>query len=263
MPGLPSFPDTLSHEVLLFASLREIAGERIVVQLPAGGTVAELVQGIAAGVPALAPWLPYVRVAVNCEYADGPHVLSAGDEIALLPPVSGGSQAAGTAPVEDPASDLIQVLVTDRPLDVAALIAGVTEAAGGGAGAVVPFIGIVRDNARGQNVTHLEYHAYGTMAEAELRKIIVEARGRWHCACSCAHRTGSLRIGEASLVVVVAAAHRAEAFEACRWIVDEIKQRVPVWKKEHAANGTFWVEDPFAPGASNDAGQPEAGQPLA
>lgn len=246
-------PDAYPQEVLLFASLRDVAGENFFVHLQAGSTVEALLNEIKAVKPELLLWLPYVRVAVNCEYATTAQILCRGDEIALLPPVSGGAERAQTAP-----SGIMQILVTDQPLDAAAIISTVSHDAIGGAGAVVPFIGIVRDNARGQTVTHLEYHAYGAMAEAEMGRIAAEAHGRWNCLCALVHRTGSLQIGEASLVVVVAAAHRAEAFEACRWIVDEIKVRVPVWKKEYAANGTFWIEDPVNSKISGDSALPVA-----
>lgn len=252
----------LSHtyEVLLFASLRDAAGEKIPVDLPQGSTVAELLLAVVEAVPALAGWMQHIRVGVNCEYVDLQHALSPGDEIALLPPVSGG---AGTGANGENGAIRIWVQVTAEPLDTPAIMARAESGLAGGAGAIVPFVGIVRNNARGQSVTHLEYQAYGAMAEAEMRRIAAEAVERWDCACAVAHRTGRLEIGEASLVVVVASAHRVAAFEACRWAVDEIKLRVPVWKKEFAANGTFWVEDPLQAPPGHPMGALEPPHPAA
>ena len=240
-----------TFEVLLFASLRDVAGEKIEVVLGGDANVAELLKQIGSSFPALAPWTKHVRVAVNCEYAGAEQKIEIGDEIAILPPVSGGAES--TVEI-----DRTWTLVTEAPLDVVDIMSRAERCLAGGAGAIVPFVGIVRNNARGQSVTHLEYQAYGAMAEAEMRRIAGEANERWNCACALAHRTGRLEIGEASLVVAVASAHRVEAFEACRWVVDEIKLRVPVWKKEHAANGTFWIEDPLQSAASTPETEPSA-----
>jgi molybdopterin synthase catalytic subunit len=241
MSHLP-LPAEQNFDVLLFASLRDIAGERLTIEMPAGADLTRLLEEVSRRAPAIAAWLPHVRVAVNCEYAKPNQILQPGDEIALLPPVSGGAGICTTGTVE---IDRTQVRVSDAPLDAQACVERAQKFLEGGAGAIVPFIGVVRNHARGQHVTHLEYQAYESMAEAEMKRIAVEAAQRWQCACVCEHRTGRLGIGEASLIVVVAGAHRAETFEACRWTVDEIKLRVPVWKKEFAANGASWIEEPL------------------
>jgi molybdopterin synthase catalytic subunit len=245
-----SLPPGSSYEILLFASLRDRAGQQLRVTLPDGASVAQMLQEVARCAPQLEPWLPHVRVAVNCDYVDSARELHIGDEIALLPPVSGGTEKTST--VE---TDRTWVQVTAEPLHLDAIVARAQEFWKGGAGAVVPFLGIVRDNARGQKVTHLEYYAYEAMAAQEMARIADEASRKWQCTCACAHRTGRLKIGDVSLAIAVAGAHRVETFEACRWIVDEIKQRVPVWKKEFAANGVFWVEDPLE-GAPPENGEP-------
>jgi molybdopterin synthase catalytic subunit len=132
------------------------------------------------------------------------------------------------------------IQLTREPLDRDALIAAVWHA---GAGALVTFEGVVRDNARGKSVRYLEYEAYVEMAEERMRAIAVEAQERWgtdHIAV--AHRLGHMEIGEASVIIVVASPHRAEAFDACRYIIDTLKATVPIWKKEVSPDGAEWVE---------------------
>jgi molybdopterin synthase catalytic subunit len=132
------------------------------------------------------------------------------------------------------------IQLTREPLDRNALIAAVSHASVGG---IVIFEGVVRDQARGKQIRYLEYDAYPEMAEQQIRVIVDEAQKRWgveHVAV--AHRFGRLEIGEASVIIVVATPHRAEAFEACRYIIDTLKTTVPIWKKEVATNGEEWVE---------------------
>ena len=132
------------------------------------------------------------------------------------------------------------IQLTREPLDRNALVAAVTHASVGG---IVIFEGVVRDNARGKQVSHLEYDVYPEMAMQQIREIIVEAEKRWAVdSVAVAHRIGRLEIGEASVIIVVATPHRAEAFEACRYIIDTLKTTVPIWKKEVAVNGEEWVE---------------------
>jgi molybdopterin synthase catalytic subunit len=127
-----------------------------------------------------------------------------------------------------------------QPLDRDALIAAVSDPAMGG---IVVFEGVVRDNARGKQVRYLEYEAYEEMAQQQIRQIIADAEQRWGTQrVAVAHRFGRLEIGEASVIIVVASAHRAEAFEVCRYIIDTLKNTVPIWKKEVATNGEEWVE---------------------
>ena len=127
------------------------------------------------------------------------------------------------------------------------------DALQGGAGAVVRFTGTVRNLSEGHDIAHLEYEAYRPMAQRQMQLIAQETEKRWGCSCSMAHRLGRLEIGEASVVVVVAAPHRREAFEACASAMDRFKQSVPIWKKEVARDGFWWVEDPLAskPDTSN------------
>ena len=132
------------------------------------------------------------------------------------------------------------ISITREPLKRDELIAAVSHASVGG---IVVFEGVVRDNARGKQVRYLEYDVYPEMAVQQIRAIVAEAEQRWGVErVAVAHRIGRLEIGEASVIIVVAAPHRGEAFDACRYIIDTLKTTVPIWKKEVATNGEEWVE---------------------
>ena len=149
--------------------------------------------------------------------------------MAFLPPVAGGSAVTRTC------------TISAEALDAAEVSARVT---GPDAGGVVSFIGNVRDQARGRTIQFLEYEAYPEMAEREMQKIADEAARRWSgTRVAIAHRMGHLEIGEAAVVIVAAAPHRAEAFEACRYAIDTLKLTVPIWKKEVATDGEYWVDE--------------------
>ena len=141
-----------------------------------------------------------------------------------------------------------------EPIDVAALGRAVTAPERGG---VVSFVGLVRNHHEGREVVELEYSAYGPMAERAIAAITAEVQQRWPVRVAVAHRLGRLAIGEAAVAVVVAGGHRGEAFEACRYAIEEVKRRVPIWKREKYADGSeAWV-DPTAPGGVRPTG-PEA-----
>ena len=128
-----------------------------------------------------------------------------------------------------------------EPIVLDELIAAVR---GDGDGAVATFLGTVRDQNQGRRVLFLEYEAYGGMAEREMERIADEARGRYEVSrIAIVHRTGRLEIGEASVAIAVAAPHRAAALEATRFVIDTLKRTVPIWKKEFAADGEYWVDD--------------------
>jgi molybdopterin synthase catalytic subunit len=137
-----------------------------------------------------------------------------------------------------------------EPLDAARLAASVVSA---DRGAVVSFVGIVRDHHAGRVVVRLEYSAYEPMAEAECARIVAEAADRWPVTVAVEHRLGGLGLGDAAVVVAVAGAHREEAFEACRWAIEEVKRRVPIWKREEYADGSVAWVDPTAPGGAHPA----------
>jgi molybdopterin converting factor subunit 1 len=214
----------------LFARLREQAGSDLeTLELPAGSTVAAVYDALRKAHPALEGDRGAVRAALNQEFADWDVIVSDGDEVAFIPPVSGGAHGVG-----------VLFELTTRPLDARRMETAVAHS---GAGAICTFTGVVRDNSRGREVTYLEYEAYAEMATAQMRKIGDEIAERWpEARVAMSHRTGRLEIGEPSVVVSVSCPHRAEAIAACKWGIDRLKETVPVWKKEHAADGTYWIE---------------------
>jgi MoaE-MoaD fusion protein len=228
--NIGSVPVAIAVRARLFARLREQAGvETETLELPAGSTLADVYEALRVTHPALETDRGAVRAALNQEFSDWSAKVADGDEVAFIPPVSGGSHGAG-----------ILFEVTGVPLDARRLEAAVTHKS---AGAICTFTGVVRDSSRGRSVTHLEYEAYGEMAIAQMRKIGDEIAERWpEARVAMAHRTGRLEIGEASVVVSVSCPHRAEAIAACKWGIDRLKESVPIWKKEHAADGTYWIE---------------------
>lgn len=211
--------------VRYFALAREIMGKsKETRSLAEGSTVEALWQGLLAAEPRLGPLRQATMVMVNQTYVPGDHQLGPGDEVALIPPVSGGTA---------------RFVVQEAPLDPRLVESQVADP---GSGALVTFVGRVRDNARGQDVERLEYEAYPAAAERMMGQIGQEIQERWGIdQVAIAHRTGELAIGEASVVIAVAAAHRAEAFTACEYAIDRLKQIVPVWKKEHYADGSRWI----------------------
>ncbi|MBJ7602531.1 MAG: molybdenum cofactor biosynthesis protein MoaE [Candidatus Dormibacteraeota bacterium] len=217
--------------VRLFARLREQAGVASE-QLPGGGNIGDLYQALRQRHPALEADQNLIRPARNQNYAAWEDEVADGDEIAFIPPVSGGM---GTAAL---------IELTAEVLDARRLEAAVAHP---GAGAICTFTGIVRDSARGKSVTHLEYEAYAGMAEVKMTELADEIGRRWPAArVAMAHRIGKLDIGEASVVVTVACPHRGEAIAACHWGIDRLKESVPVWKKEFASSGAVWIEGPAA-----------------
>ena len=223
-------PVAIAVRVRFFARLREQAGtEHETVELPAGTTLAGIYEILRRRHPTLGSDREGVRVALNQEFVDWTAQAADGDELALIPPVSGGAQHVG-----------ILFELTTEPLDARRLEAAVADP---GAGAICTFTGVVRDSSRGRSVTGLEYEAYAEMAKAQMERIGDEIASRWPQArVAMAHRTGRLEIGEASVVVCVSCPHRAEAIAACKWGIDRLKESVPIWKKEHAADGTYWIE---------------------
>jgi len=216
----------------LFARLREQAGTGCEQLEMAGGTVAEVYELLVRRHPGLEPDRALGRPTRNEEFAGWEDPVGDGDEVAFIPPVSGGTEAV----------HLIEL--TTEPLDARQAEAAVGHA---GAGAICTFTGVVRDNNRGEPVTHLEYEAYGGMAERQMREIAEEVAERWPgTRVAIVHRTGRLEIGEASVVISVSAPRRADAFEGCRHAIERLKESVPIWKKEFARSGAVWLEGPEA-----------------
>ena len=221
--------------ILLFATLKDAApGGILRLEVPDSCTVSQLWDAAIARVPELAKWRRHARVAVNQSYVGDGDIVPVGAEVALIPPVSGGAEP------------LAMVRETELSLDE--VVRAVQAEMGGGAGAICTFLGVVRANSRDPDGAHhddiefLDYEAYAPMAERELRAICLQVREKWEGACAITHRTGRLQIGEASVAIATATPHRAAAFEACRYAIETLKKQVPIWKRETARDGFWWVE---------------------
>lgn len=215
--------------VRLFASYREAAGVgRIELELPPGATVKDAILRILSDHPLVAEGRQVV-IARNQEYVTPEEPLADGDEVALIPPVSGGAMAVAA------------ISVSASPLSVDDVLAAVRDT---GFGGIVLFLGTVRDRSRGKGVTHLEYEAYVEMAEAKMREI-AQRLEREHAPMRVVmhHRVGDLAIGDIAVIVAAGAPHRDAAFAAARAAIDELKTIVPIWKKEHSDDGAVWIED--------------------
>jgi len=199
-------------------------------EFPAGLTVGQLLDRLRDQGRMDAAALRSAAVAVDHEYAAADDVLNDGAQVAILPPVSGG------------APELIALV--REPIDTPAVLAAVKA---GPDGAVCVFDGIVRDNTRGRQTLHLDYEAYEEMALRQLhllRSEAIEHHGVREVAI--VHRLGRLVVGETSVLIVVASAHRGVAFEACRWVIDTLKKTVPIWKREQFVDGAVWADgEPF------------------
>jgi len=215
--------------VRLFASYREAAGVgRIELELPPGATVKDAIFKIMKDHPLIAEGRQVV-IAKNHDYVTSDEPLADGDEVALIPPVSGG------------ATTVAPIAVSGSALSVDDVLAAVRDS---GFGGIVVFLGTVRDRSRGRRVTHLEYEAYAEMAETKMREIaqrLEEKHGPLRLVMH--HRVGDLAIGDIAVIVAAGAPHRDAAFNAARTAIDELKTIVPIWKKEHSDDGAVWIED--------------------
>jgi molybdopterin synthase catalytic subunit/molybdopterin converting factor small subunit len=227
--------------VLFFGVLKDLVGRSAeTVDLPEGARVREVLLHYVGEAPSLEAMLPSLAISVNREYAELDRALREGDEVALLPPVSGGS--AETGKVREKARDEVrdETRITRERIDTEAVVRRLQRPLDG---AVVIFDGIVRDNTRGRRTLYLDYEAYEAMALQQMESLAAEARARFAVrGASIIHRLGRLEIGETSVLIVVAAAHRGAAFDACRWIIDTLKKTVPIWKKEYFEDGAVWAD---------------------
>jgi len=213
--------------VKLFGSLREAAGAKeLALALPEGTRAADVWAQLVADYPKIEPFAGRLAVSVNFEIGALESDLRDGDEVAFLPPVSGGAGSCS---------------LSEGPIDVGRVVARVSGPEMGG---IVTFLGTVRNRARGRDIRHLEYESYPEMAEREMERIVEQAAERWpEARVAIAHRAGHLEIGDIAVAVVAASPHRGEAFEACRFAIDTLKETVPIWKKEIATDGEYWVDD--------------------
>ncbi len=222
---------------LLFGSLRELLGKQgETLELQEGATASEVLSHYSRIEPRFALFATSLAVSVNHEYAMPDRVLHHGDEVGLLPPVSGGlgkqSHFGG------------EVRIVREAIDSQETLARAKQASDG---AAVIFDGTVRDNTRGRRTLYLDYEAYEPMALKQMESLAADALKRFEVrSASIIHRIGRLEIGETSVLIVVAAAHRGAAFDACRWIIDMLKKTVPIWKKEYFEDGAVWADgEPF------------------
>ncbi|MEM6992308.1 MAG: molybdenum cofactor biosynthesis protein MoaE [Myxococcota bacterium] len=222
----PPMSQTTTLNVLLFAGLKQAAGaDTLAIDVAADATVHDLLNGLAAAHPHLAGPLSQCRVAVDQEFVGADHRVAAATEVALIPPVSGGS---GTP-----------FAVTEATLSLASVLECVEHP---GAGGVVTFTGNVRRHSRGKTVDHLDYEAYIPMAVARMQAIAEEIeREIAGSRVAMHHRIGTLTVGEAAVVIAASAPHRAEAFDACRRAIEALKQSVPIWKREVSDDGAEWI----------------------
>lgn len=230
--------------VLFFGQLKDITGlSRDEVEVSEGARVEDLFDRYGRRFPKLVEFRPSIAASVNQEYAQWRAPLSSGDEVAFLPPVSGGQQAA----VEQ---DLFRIVRDPiRSDEIVAAMKAPDD------GAMVVFDGFVRNNFKGRQTLYLEYEAYEPMAYAKMREIGVAIREKFPIhRLAIVHRLGRLEIGETSVFIAVSSPHRAAAFDACRFAIDTLKRTVPIWKKEFFAGGAVWAEgeQPSEPPASTN-----------
>jgi MoaE-MoaD fusion protein len=230
--------------VLFFGVLKDLAGrssdELTLAEEATAGDVVEHYQRLSA----LKGMLGSIAISVNQEYARPDAKLHSGDEVALLPPVSGGSRQSQGG-LSDPLKTAKgRASMTREAIDTDAVLARIKRPEDG---AAVVFEGVVRNHSRGRPTRYLEYEAYEEMALKEMEALADQALSQFQIRdVAMVHRLGHLQIGETSVLIVVASAHRAAAFGACRWLIDTLKQTVPIWKKEYFEDGAVWADgEPF------------------
>jgi MoaE-MoaD fusion protein len=239
--------------VLYLGMLKEVVGrDREELQVPERSRVGDLFAELEARMPKLSELRSAIALAVNYEYSDGGTILREDDEVALLPPVSGGKAGGDRQEDEPPTAETPLPLCTEHtrlvrePINPTVVLKAIKRPEDG---AVAMFDGIVRNNSRGRRTLYLDYTAYERMALRQLELLSKEALARFQVRdLRIVHRLGRLQIGETSVYIAVAAAHRAAAFDACRWLIDSLKTTVPIWKKEYFGDGAVWADgEPFPP----------------
>jgi molybdopterin synthase catalytic subunit len=228
--------------VLFFGVLKDLTGRASeALTLPDQATASDVLQHCEQRFPSLKGVLSSIAISVNQEYADPNRALRADDEVGLLPPVSGGSSAQSDSAIQNEAS---ATSIVREKIDTASVLAKIKQPEDG---AVVVFEGIVRNHTRNRRTLFLEYEAYEEMARKQMESLAEQARSQFPIrGVAIVHRLGRLEISETSVLIVVASAHRAAAFDACRWLIDILKRTVPIWKKEHFEGGAVWADgEPF------------------
>jgi MoaE-MoaD fusion protein len=222
--------------ILFFGMLKDLAGTSSdLLDLDEGATVGDLLRHCGKQIPRLKDALPSAAVAVNQQYAQERTILKTNDEVALLPPVSGGL-------AEGKRSRYAWII--REAINTSQVVARIKR---GEDGAAVVFDGVVRNQTHGRRTLYLDYEAYEEMALKKMEELAEEALKQFQVRdVALVHRLGRLNIGETSVLIVVASAHRAAAFDACRWLIDTLKRTVPIWKKEYFEDGAVWSDgEPF------------------
>jgi molybdopterin converting factor subunit 1 len=226
--------------VLFFGMLKDVAGKASdSLDMPDGTVVRDVLEHYACQSPRMREALASLAVAVNQHYAGAETVLKAEDEVALLPPVSGGS-----AKTEGETARGRYAAIVRDSIDTPGVLHRIKQ---GEDGAAVVFEGVVRNQTRGRRTLYLEYEAYEEMALQQMEALAEQSLKEFKVReVALVHRLGRLEIGETSVLIVVASAHRAAAFDACRWLIDTLKRTVPIWKKEYFEDGAVWADgEPF------------------
>jgi len=216
--------------ILFFGMLKDLAGRSSdSLELPDGALVRDVLEHYVSHLPRMRESMASLAVAVNQQYAGAETPLRSNDEVALLPPVSGGSGKAS---------------ITRNLIDTAAVLARIKQPEDG---AAVVFEGVVRNHTRERKTLYLDYEAYEEMALQQMETLAEQALKEFKVRdVALVHRLGRLQVGETSVLIVVASAHRSAAFDACRWLIDTLKRSVPIWKKEYFEDGAVWADgEPF------------------
>jgi len=231
--------------ILFFGMLKDLTGrDSDLLTLPEHATLGDVIIHYEEIAPRLGDLAASIAVSVNQEFAGPDSSLKEGDEIAFLPPVSGGSM---DSEGEMPAQSRRYSSIVRGKIDTQAVLTKIKQPADG---AAVVFEGVVRDNTRGRRTVYLNYEAYEEMALKQMDALAGQALQQFPIRdVAMVHRLGRLEIGETSVLIVVASAHRAAAFDACRWLIDTLKRTVPIWKKEYFGDGAVWADgEPFPEG---------------
>jgi MoaE-MoaD fusion protein len=238
--------------VLFFGMLKDLAGRSAdSLELPDHATLRDLLAHYQRHIPGLNQIAASLAMSINQEYAPPDSQLKSGDEVALLPPVSGGSGHLSS--VADDTGHSRYAAIVHQPIETQALLEKLKQPDDG---AAVVFEGVVRNHTRGRRTLYLDYEAYPEMALKQMESLAQQALSQFPIRdVALVHRLGRLQIGETSVAIVVASAHRTAAFEACRWLIDTLKRTVPIWKKEYFEDGAVWADgEPFPPGLAAGEG---------
>src|SRR5580704_1424882 len=231
--------------VLFFGMLKDLTGRSSdSLELPEPATLRDLLAHYQQQIPRLNQIAASLAMSINQEYAPPESQLKSGDEVALLPPVSGGAGQPNS--VAEQTGQSRYAAIVHQPINTQALLEKIKQPDNG---AAVVFEGVVRNHTRGRRTLYLDYEAYPEMALKQMELLAQQALSKFPIRdVALAHRLGRLQIGETSVAIVVASAHRTAAFEACRWLIDTLKRTVPIWKKEYFEDGAVWADgEPFTP----------------